>query len=344
MNYSWNAFVMERIRFFKPEYLQFLWLVVPVAILLFLSLRSRSAAVRQLFGEKLSGKIADSLSFKRSAMKKILQISGLIFVTIALAGPQIGTRMATVKREGIDIVVAIDLSRSMLAEDVFPNRMERTKHEVGNFIRRLSGDRIALVGFTSKAYVQCPMTFDYDAALMFLDVMDNNILPQDGTSLSEAIRVSTMAFPEDDERHRLIVLISDGEDHEDGIDTFINEAKDQGIVIYTIGIGSPDGTPIPYRDGFLRDDSGRTVITRLNERLLMDIAEKGGGGYYYSSTGQSVLREIFEDIERIEKTDFDDKVFTDFAHRFQFFLFAGIFLLLSDLFLSETKKKHKETV
>ncbi len=333
---------MERIRFFKPEYLQLLWLIVPAAVLLFLSLRSRSAAVRKMFGEKLSVKITDNFCPGRSTAKKIIQLAGLFFITAALAGPQIGTRMVTVKREGIDIVVAIDLSRSMLAEDIFPNRLEKTKHEVGNFIRRLSGDRIALVGFTSKAYIQCPMTFDYDAALMFLDVMDNSIVPQDGTSLADAIRVSTLAFSEEDERHKLLILISDGEDHEDGIGPMISDAVDRGIVIYTIGVGSPDGVPIPYGDGFLRDNSGRTVISRLNETVLKEIAEKGGGIYYYSSIGLSVLDEIFKDIEKIEKGDLDEKVFTDFAHRFQFFLFAGILLFFGDFFLSETKKNKKE--
>lgn len=330
---------MERLIFFKPEYLKWLWLIIPFILLLFLSVKIRLSSSRSLIGEKLFGKIISNISVKKIVLKKIFLIFAFALIIFALAGPQIGTKMVKLKRQGIDIVIAIDLSRSMNAEDIFPSRLSKTKHEVKNFINKLEGDRIALAGFTSKAYIQCPLTFDYDAALMFLDIMDVSLIPQDGTSLSEAIKVSSSVFSEEEAKHKLIILISDGEDHEEGVSEAVSEAVEKGIVVYTIGVGSPEGVPVPYNNGFLKDEEGKTVITKLNESVLKKIAMDGRGNYYFASTGETVLGDIFDDISRIEKKDFDEKIFKDYAHRFQLFLLAGILLLFADLFLSETKKE-----
>lgn len=330
---------MERLIFFKPEYLRLLWVIIPFILLFALAVRLRLSSSKSLIGEKLFDRIISNLSVKKIVLKKIFVVTSLVLIIFALAGPQIGTKMVKMKRQGIDIVIAIDLSRSMNAEDIFPSRLSKTKHEVKNFINKLEGDRIALAGFTSKAYIQCPLTFDYDAALMFLDIMDVSLIPQDGTSLSEAVKVSSSVFSEDEAKHKLIILISDGEDHEEGVSEAVSEAVDKGIVIYTIGVGSPEGVPVPYNNGFLKDEEGKTVITKLNETILKKIAMDGKGNYYFSSTGETVLGDIFDDIARIEKKDFDEKVFKDYAHRFQLFLLAGILLLFADLFLSETKKE-----
>jgi len=215
---------MERLKFFKPEYLNLLWLVLPSAVLLFTSLRKRLRNIKDFTGGPLEQKLAGSVSRKKMIPKKIIQTAAFTILIIALAGPQIGSKLVTVKRQGIDIVVAIDLSRSMQAEDIAPSRLKKTKHEVQNFINGLEGDRIALVGFTSKAFIQCPLTIDYDAALMFLDMMDTSLLPQDGTSLAEALRISGSVFSGEEKKHKLVVLISDGEDHEEGIENRGKEA------------------------------------------------------------------------------------------------------------------------
>ena len=330
---------MEKIIFFKPEYLKLMWVIVPFVLLFVLAVRIRLTSSRSLIGEKLFDRIVSNISFKKIILKRILIVISLGLIVFALAGPQIGKKMVKMKRQGIDIVIAIDLSRSMNAEDIFPSRLEKTKHEVRNFINKLEGDRIALAGFTSKAYIQCPLTFDYDAALMFLDIMDVSLIPQDGTSLSEAVKVSSSVFSEADAKHKLMILISDGEDHEEGVTEAVSEAVEKGVVIYTIGVGSPEGVPVPYNNGFLKDEEGKTVITKLNESVLKKIAMDGKGNYYFSSTGETVLGDIFDDIARIEKKDFDEKVFKDYAHRFQLFLLAGVLLLFADLFLSETRKE-----
>lgn len=332
---------MERLIFFKPEYLKLLWVIIPFVLLFALAIRLRLSSSRSLIGEKLFDRIISNISVKKIVLNRIFLIIAIGLIVFALAGPQIGTKMVKMKRQGIDIVIAIDLSRSMKAEDIFPSRLSKTKHEVRNFINKLEGDRIALAGFTSKAYIQCPLTFDYDAALMFLDIMDVSLIPQDGTSLSEAVKVSSSVFSDEEAKHKLMILISDGEDHEEGVSEAVSEAVEKGIVIYTIGVGSPEGVPVPYNNGFLKDEEGKTVITKLNESVLKKIAMDGNGNYYFSSTGETVLGDIFDDIARIEKKDFDEKVFKDYAHRFQLFLLAGILLLFADLFLSETRKEKR---
>lgn len=331
---------MERLKFFKPEYLNLLWLVLPAAVILFASLGKRLRNTKDFTGSPLEQKLAGSVSRKKMILKRVIQTAAFTILIIALAGPQIGSKLVKVKRQGIDIVVAIDLSRSMQAEDIAPSRLKKTKHEVQNFINGLEGDRIALVGFTSKAFIQCPLTTDYDAALMFLDMMDTSLLPQDGTSLAEALRVSGTVFSGEEKKHKLVVLISDGEDHEEGIENEVKELKDGGSVVYTIGIGSPEGVPIPSGNGFLKDSEGNTVITKLNEINLKKIAMEGDGNYYYSSVGDTELKEIFSDISRLEKKEFDERVFKDYDHRFQLLVFLSLLLFVTDLFIGEKVKER----
>jgi len=303
--------------------------------------RARFKAMNSFMSVKMQKVLADSVPGKKIILKKILQILGFTLIVIALIGPQLGMKLVNVKRQGIDIVIAIDLSKSMLAQDIIPSRIKKTKHEVKNFINQLEGDRIGLVGFTSKAFLQCPLTSDYDAALMFLDIMDTNLLPQNGTSLSEAISTSSSAFVSKDKKHKLIILISDGEDHEKGFDEAVKAATEQGIVIYTIGIGSLEGVPIPTNKGFIKDNEGKTVISKLNEMDLKKIAAEGNGNYYLSTSSEGELSDIFKDISRIEKKEFGTKVFKDFEQRYQIILLIGVVLLMIDLAMNERKKVRK---
>ncbi|MBU4487342.1 MAG: VWA domain-containing protein [Candidatus Delongbacteria bacterium] len=330
---------MDRIKFFKPEYFNLLWTLLAVIFLMIISLKNKSARNKSYINEKLHSKLIASLSKRKIILKKIIQILILLFIIAALVGPQIGSKLVKLKRQGIDIVVAVDLSKSMLAQDITPSRLKKTKHEIRNFINKLEGDRIALVGFTSKAFIQCPLTTDYDAALMFLDIMDTSLLPQGGTSLAEAIKVSGSAFSEKEKKHKLLIVISDGEDHEHGISEAVAEVKEKGVVVYTIGIGSIEGVPIPVDNGFLKDDENKTVISKLNELDLKKIAAEGNGNYYYTSTGEADLGEIFNDIGRLEKKEYDERTFKDFEHRFQIFLMFALSLLFLDLFLNESKKE-----
>ncbi|RLD54629.1 MAG: hypothetical protein DRJ01_17775 [Bacteroidetes bacterium] len=332
---------MERLRFTYPEYIHLLWISIILIAFFYFMVRARFKAMNSFMSVKMQKVLADSVPGKKIILKKILQILGFTLIVIALIGPQLGMKLVNVKRQGIDIVIAIDLSKSMLAQDIIPSRIKKTKHEVKNFINQLEGDRIGLVGFTSKAFLQCPLTSDYDAALMFLDIMDTNLLPQNGTSLSEAISTSSSAFVSKDKKHKLIILISDGEDHEKGFDEAVKAATEQGIVIYTIGIGSLEGVPIPTNKGFIKDNEGKTVISKLNEMDLKKIAAEGNGNYYLSTSSEGELSDIFKDISRIEKKEFGTKVFKDFEQRYQIILLIGVVLLMIDLAMNERKKVRK---
>ena len=330
------------IKYGNPEYFQMFWLIIPLIILFIVSKRRYRQKLTSFMSQKMQVRLASSYSPRKALLKRILQTISLVFLILAMVNPKVGTRLVEVKREGIDIVVAVDLSKSMLAEDITPNRLKKTKHVVRNFIRNLKGDRIGLVGFTSQAFTQCPLTTDYSAALMFLDIMDTSLLPQGGTSLAEAIRTASGSFNDEEKKHKLIILISDGEDHEENISEAVKEAVDEGITIYTVGIGSIDGVPIPDKGGFLKDDEGNTVITRLNEMDLRKVAKEGNGNFYISTPTEGELSEIFKDISRIEKKEFNSKMFEDFEDRFQIFLFVGLFLLLLEILISEKKKEEFE--
>jgi Ca-activated chloride channel homolog len=333
---------MEQIKYFNPEFFNLAWLIVPLLAIVLFAYKNRIKRAVDFTGGKLNSKLSGSFSRKKALLKYTLQVIVLSLIVLALTGPQIGSKLVKMKRQGIDIVVALDLSASMTAQDITPSRLKKTKHEVKNFINRLDGDRIALVGFTSKAFVQCPLTSDYDAALMFLDIMDTSLLPQDGTSLAQAIKVSATVFSGEEKKHRLMILVSDGEDHEKGIEEAVAEAKEKGIVIYTVGVGSLEGVPIPTGGGFLKDEADKTVITKLNEIDLKKIAMEGNGNYYYSSTGESELGEIFSDIGRLEKKDYEERTFKDYEHRFQIILMLALALFFIDLFLSESRKEAVE--
>ena len=332
---------MERLKFTYPEYTHLLWLSAVLILFLYFMVRSRFRGMDGFLSLKMKNILAGSVSVKKIIFKKVLQILGLTLVIIAIIGPQLGMRLVNVKRQGIDIVIAIDLSKSMLAQDIIPSRIKKTKHEVKNFINKLEGDRVGLVGFTSRAFLQCPLTSDYDAALMFLDIMDTSLLPQNGTSLSEAIITSNSAFVSEDKKHKLMIIISDGEDHEEGFTEAVQTATEKGIIIYTIGIGSLEGVPIPTDKGFVKDSEGKTVISKLNEIDLKRIASEGNGNYYLSTSSEGELADIFNDIAKIEKKEFGTKVFRDFEHRYQIILLIGIIFLLIDLAMNERKKVKK---
>lgn len=333
---------MERIKYFKPEYFNLMWLIALTITLMILSYKKRIYLNKSFLKEGLHSKLIASLSKRKVIVKRIIQILILALIIFALTGPQIGSKLVKLKRQGIDIVVAVDLSKSMLAQDITPSRLKKTKHEIKNFIEELDGDRIGLVGFTSRAFIQCPLTSDYDAALMFLDLMDTSLLPQDGTSLAQAVKVSGTAFSEKDKKHKLLIIISDGEDHESGISEAVAEVKEKGVVVYTIGIGSIEGVPIPLGNGFFKDSEGKTVITKLNELDLKKIASEGNGNYYYSSTGEAELKDIFSDIGRLEKKEYDERTFKDYEHRFQIILLLALFLFFVELFMSESKREILE--
>ena len=300
--------------------------------------------LRKIGDEELVKYLTQSVSRKKQMWKIVLLLIAFIFFVFALADPQIGTKLENVKRKGVDIFIALDVSKSMLAEDVAPNRLEKAKHEIATFIDRLEGDRIGLICFAGIAFVQCPLTLDYSAAKLFLDEIDTDIIPQPGTAIGTAIRTAMKSFVTRELKHKVLILITDGEDHEGNPVEVAKEAAKEGVVIYTIGIGSPQGAPIPEFDaygnriGYKKNREGKIITTKLDVLTLEKIAFETGGKYYISSTGESELEKIYDEISSMEEKELASRQFTQFEDRFQIFILLGILVLLIETLLGERRR------
>lgn len=293
-------------------------------------------------------KLSASTSRSRQIWKAVLVIVGVGFLVLALARPQIGTRLEEVKREGVDVFVALDVSYSMMAEDVKPSRLEKAKYEISKFIDKLEGDRIGLIAFAGEAFIQCPLTLDYGASKTFLEIMDPGLIPEPGTNLGAAIALATKSFESKERKYKVLILITDGEDHGEDAQQMAEAAEKEGVVIYTVGIGSPQGVPIPMYDergqnvGFKKDRSGEVILTKLDAFSLGKIAQVTGGEYYYSATGETKLDKIYDEIAKMEKKELSSKKFSQFEERFQWVLAFAIFFLILEVVVSEKIKTKVE--
>lgn len=331
------------IRFAHPEYLQLLFAIPVFLIGYWYAARLRKERLRRFGDIAILRRLSESASGKKRFAKFLLFLTAFTTLVVGLANPQIGTRLQEVKQEGVDIFVALDVSLSMKAEDIKPNRLEKAKLEIRNLIDRLGGDRIGLVVFAGEAYTQFPLTTDYSGAKLFLDVVDVDAVPIPGTSIGAAIQRAVESFDFEEPTTKVIVIITDGENTEGDAFPSAEEAAKKGILLYTVGLGSPGGTPIPIYNpsgqqvDFKRDRQGNIVMTKLDEASLERIAAIGKGSYYRGTNTQDELNEIYKAINALQKHEFGTKQFTDYESRFQFFLAAGILLLLAELLLSERK-------
>lgn len=328
------------------EFPLFLWLLAltPVWIFIFYWMQhQRLKAAAQFIGKPLLEKVAYSHNFRRGLIRGWLWATIWILVVIGIANPQVGTKLEEVKREGIDIVIALDLSTSMLCEDFSPSRIENAKHEILKFVSGLKGDRVGLVAFAGSAIVHCPLTDDYGAVKLLVKIMDPNLVPEPGTALADAIESAQKSFNLPEVHSKVIVIITDGEDHEERAVEAAKKANEDGIRIYTIGMGTPSGAPIPLKNAgskgsdFQRDQTGEVVVTKLNEILLTKIADAGQGRYLRGTQGGQELEAIWTDINSMEKQEFGKKQFTAFEDRFQYAVFPALLLLLSEFFISERR-------
>lgn len=329
-------------RFANPEYLIALW-VIPVLIILFVLFNKNRKRLLEKFADReLHKSIIYSFSSAKSKLKFALILISISLLIIAYANPQVGTKMQEVKQTGIDVYILLDVSRSMQAEDIKPNRLEKAKFQISNLIQKLRGDRIGLVIFSGEAYIQFPLTTDYSAANLFLSAVDFNSVPQPGTAIASAINLATQSF-DSAATDKAIIIITDGEDHEGDIDKAVENAVEKNIKIYTIGLGSPDGVPIPVYDnrgnviGFRQDTNGQTVLTRLNENILREIANKGYGKYYRGNNYEDYLDKIYSDLSQLEQAEFGVKKVTDYEDRFYYFLAPAIILLLIEIFITDKR-------
>ncbi len=325
-----------------------LWglLAVPLLVLFLWHAAYRRRAALNRFGDaRLMARLAQTVNRRARAVKAVLLVAGVACLVFALARPQFGTRVETVRRQGQDIMVALDLSNSMLAEDVAPNRLDRAKLAVSRLLDRLEGDRIGLVAFAGQAFLQSPLTVDYGAARLFLNAMDTGLVPVQGTDLGAALSVALNAFVEvENADHRILIVFTDGEDHEGDLDANLERALEAGVRIYTVGFGSDDGVPIPdfddrgRRRGFLRDDEGQIVTTRLEEEPLQRLAEATGGRYIRVTPRGGELAALSDELIGMEGREIEAEQVTQFDEQFQVFLGLGLILLFLEMLLPERRQ------
>lgn len=337
---------MENVlRFEHPEYLYGL-IAIPLLIIIYILLRLRQKKQFERFAHlEMREYLVPTYSTRRSTFKFVIFLLMVSCLFLAIANLQSGSKMEEVKREGIDLYIAVDVSNSMNAEDIVPSRLERSKQAINKLISDLRGDRIGVIVFADKAFVQLPITTDYSAAKMFLSTVNTSLVASQGTAIAEAIKLATKSFA-DEEHSKAIIIISDGEDHEnDAAMNAAQEAAKLGIRVYTIGMGLADGAPIPeynqygHQTGYRKDHQGNTIITKLDEQMLQKIANAGNGLYVRASNSNVGLEKIYDDINKMDKSEIETKVFTDYEDQFQWFVAAAIILLLVEIFVSSGKKE-----
>lgn len=335
--------------FDRPSMFHLLWTLLPGIVFFYMWASARKEKLKARFGNlELLGRMSSTTSKRRQRWKIGFIITGVVFLIIALAQPQFGAKLKKVQREGQDIIIALDVSLSMLAEDLKPNRLERAKRAISGLIDLMHGDRVGLVVFAGKSFTECPLTTDYNAAKLFLNIINTDIIPVPGTAIGSAITTASKAFIQKERKHKVLILLTDGEDHVSNPVAAAKEAAEQGIRIYTVGIGRQDGVPIPIKDrygnitGHKRDRNGNVVITRLDETTLEKIAFLSNGKYYRSTLGENELQKIYADIGHMEKKRIKGREFTQYEDRYQFFVFiALIFFALESLVSDRKRSKHE---
>ena len=329
---------------FAHTYYFYLLLLIPLLLaffILFIIWRKKALA---RFGEKkVIAQLMPEFSNGRLVLKFILINLSLLFLVIALAGPQTGSRLERIQRKGIDIMLALDVSNSMLAEDIKPDRLERAKQAISRLIDNLDGDRIGIVVFAGKAYMQLPITTDYAAAKLFLSNINTGIVATQGTAIASAIDMAAVSFGQSN-HNKAIVIITDGEDHEGQAVEQAEAAAKNGITVYTIGMGVPDGAPIPVYDGnimtgYRKDKEGNTIISRLDEALLQQVASAGKGIYVRATNSETGLQKIFDDIGKIQKTEIESKLYSDYEEQFAYFIALSLLFLVFELFVFDKKNQ-----
>ncbi len=336
------------IRFENIEFLYALLLIPVFIVLYFMMVYWKRKAIASLGDTHLIAKLMPQRSTSRPFIKFILVLFAFGFLIIGLTNPQIGSKLEKAQRKGIDLIIALDVSNSMMAQDIKPNRLQASKQAITNLIDKLKGDRIGIVVFAGHAYTQLPITTDYAAAKMFLSSISPDIIPIQGTAIGEAITLSAKSFSEND-HNKAIIIISDGENHEGNALEETKNALDLGIRVYTIGMGLPEGGPIPnYVDGQLsgykKDKDNNIVTTKLNEVMMQQIAAAGDGYYVRANNSQAGLNRIFEEIDKLEESEFETQVFSDYEDRFQYFIAVALFLLIIEFIIVERKSKWAEKI
>ena len=333
-------------RFGDPLYFYLLWCLVPLIFFMVWGMRKKQQLTLKFCGNPLLSKLVHPGVEKRHRSKTIFVVLAILFLRLALTRPRWGYEWENLHQRGVDVIVALDVSSSMLAEDIKPNRLERAKRKISDLLDMMEGDRIGLVAFAGTSFVQCPLTLDYGAARLFLSAIDTQLIPVQGTALGNAIKTSVKAFRSQEKKSKALILITDGEDQTGKALSAAKSASDQGVKIYTIGIGGEIGAPLPNPSGaggFRKNQHGEVILSKLDETTLQQIALETGGSYVRSVTGDIDLNTIYKDQikKNIEKKELKSERRKIWQERFQWFIFIALIFLVAETCLSEKRSLEK---
>ena len=330
--------------FDNPSYL-YLTLIIPIVIIInWFYMAWRNKIQKYFSNNKLLDQISPNRSNFKLNLKLVLELFVILFLCIALANPKIGTELKSINREGVDIVFAIDVSKSMLAEDVAPNRLTRSKRIISEIINSLSSDRVGIVAYAAQAIPQVPLTTDFASVKNFLQIIDTDMLSSQGTSIDSALNLSVNFFDQNSDTNRVLILISDGEDHDDIPDSIIKLISENNINLITIGIGQEAGTTIPIKidgtvDSYKKDINGDVVITKRNSGFLLKIASSSKGEYIDGNSTEDALELVKTKLDKIDKSEFESSEFVEYKQQFQIFILLSLLFIISDIFIFQTKTK-----
>jgi Ca-activated chloride channel family protein len=335
-------------RFTTPDNAWLLLLVPLLVLFVMWTVRQARRDLQRFAGLQVSGRLTRTVHRSRQRLKSIIVIAGILFLVIALTGPQFGVRLEMAERRGVDVIVVLDLSRSMLAEDVRPSRLKRARHAVGELLDGLEGDRVGLVVFAANAFVQCPLTLDHGAMRMLLSTLDAGDIPSQGTSLERALETAGKSFATDDRQYKAVVVFSDGEAHKGDASGAAAALVALGARVYCVGMGTPDGELIPLRadDGtrleYHKDRDGNYVKSRLDEAALRSVAAAGEGAYWRITLGGTELQNLVDRIAGLEEKELGAEGYTRYEERFQLPLLAGLLCFFLEALLSERARARRE--
>ncbi len=336
-------------RFGQPGLL-YLLLIIPLFLVVFIIYSyAVKRSVKKLGDEDLLAQLMPDYSKGRAILKFILFCIGVVFIIVGMARPQFGTKLEDAESRGIEIIIALDVSRSMMATDIEPSRLERAKQAISSLLHKLKGDKIGLIVFAGDAYTQVPITGDYISARLFLADLSPDFVSRQGTAIGKAIDLASVSFSPKHNAGRAIIIISDGENHEGDAIEAAKKAQEKGIQVFTIGIGRTKGSPVPEDPSvtgtrFLKDNDGSTVMSKMDPEMLNEIAMAGGGNFYSASSSKVGLKDLYEELNQLEKARLETKIFTEYNEQFQYFLGFGLLLIILEFMILGRKNRWLKNI
>lgn len=325
-------------RFENPAFL-YLLIIIPVIIVIrLLEMRKRKLKLKKFGDLSLLKQLMPDVSSSRKSLKYWLMIAALALLIVMLARPQMGTKISQEKRKGIEVIISLDISNSMRAEDVVPSRLDKSKMLVENMVDNFTNDKVGLVVFAGDAFIQLPITSDYVSAKMFLQNTDPSLIATQGTDLAGAIELSSKSFTQQDKVGRAILIITDGENHEGGAIEAAEKARKNGIMVFVLGVGSTKGSPVPDGNGgYMKDNSGQEVISALNEEMCKQVAQAGGGAYIHVDNTSLAQRQLNDELTKLQKGDISSVVYSEYDEQFQAVGILVLILLIIEMLILERK-------